>query len=495
VKRLVTLSLGVVLGFTLCAVLVANLPSGGASLAEKAPPGPPELTSYRFIVKKVLPAVVWVQARGVRSTQSTRQPDMDPFDDFPFPNDDLRRFFEQFRRGQAEPPRGVQFGSGVIVDPKGLVVTNNHVVAGASEVEVTLRDGRKFISKDIARDPKTDLAIVKLNSPAQLPYAELGDSEQMEIGDRVLAMGAPFGLQGSVTAGIISGKGRHVGLNLLYEDFLQTDAAINPGNSGGPLVNMEGKVIGISTAIRTVSGGFQGVGLAIPSNMVREVVTQLAREGTVRRGYLGIRMQDLTPELAEQLQLQGRKGVVVVQVYPNSPAAKAGLREGDVILSARGQPIENGQELQRKVLATPIGQKLDLRIFRDGQEKTLSVLVEQQPESFGLEDEPSSQRPEPGSTELHQIGLSVVDLTPDLAEQRGYARNARGVLVTQVKPGSLAHLAGIRQGMLIVAVARKPVANVEELKKALAAASLEKGILIQARTPNEGTYYFILRAD
>jgi len=279
---------------------------GRPLLQGQAPPAPPalpvipkELSSYRDIVKKVLPAVVSIESRT--KVARTRQPRRaQPFDDQQLPPE-LRRFFEGMPRVQPRDqeddeddsgPGRVGFGSGFIVDPKGVILTNFHVVDGADQVEVQLLDGRKFVSKDIKTDPKSDLAIVRIQPKGTLPFLELGDSDAMEIGDRVLAVGAPFGLTGTVTHGIISAKGRSLRMNL-YEDFLQTDAPINPGNSGGPLVNLEGQVIAINSAIKSRSGGFQGVGMAIASNLAKNIMGQLLKDGVVRRGYLGVQIRDI----------------------------------------------------------------------------------------------------------------------------------------------------------------------------------------------------------
>jgi serine protease Do len=322
-----------------------------------------ELTSYRDIVKRVLPAVVSLDAK----LKPRAKPEDIPAAQQP---------------GQA-PKSG--FGSGVIVEARGVVLTSFHVVENAETVLVTLLDGRKFVSQDIRGDRKTDLAVVVLDTKASgaLPALQLGDSDAMEIGDRVLAVGAPFGLAGSVTHGIISGKGRS-GLNLnLYEDFLQTDAAINPGNSGGPLISLDGKVIGINAAIKSKSGGFQGVGLAVASNLARSVVNALLTEGVVRRGYLGVHVRELSPELAAQLGLNKQPGVVVGEVFENTPAAKAGLKSGDVITSLADKAIPDTRTLVNVVLSLPLNKAAGMSILRDGKAMTLKVTIEEQPEEFG----------------------------------------------------------------------------------------------------------------
>lgn len=424
--------------------------------------------SYRDVVKKVLPAVVYIQA-------ATRGGSV---------------------RGRFIPE---QAGSGAIIDPSGIVVTNNHVVSGVDQVEVHLKDGRKFYSRSIVTDPKSDLAIIRIQSPTPLPYIELGDSDAIEIGDRVLAVGAPFGLAGTVTHGIISAKGRSLNLSL-YEDYIQTDAAINPGNSGGPLVNMDGQIIGINTAIKSQSGGFQGIGLAIPSNMVRTVVTQLAKEGVVRRGYLGIQMQDVDEQLAEKLNLGSERGVVVMQVYPNTPAEKAGLKEMDVITAINGRKITDGKELQKSVFNTEIGKVVELTVIREGRLEKVKVAVEEQPQDYGLvRSERNGRRPgreEPtfDGVVLESVGIEVAELTPELAEQLGYREN-RGVLITRVERGSVADTAGLRPGMLIVRAERRLVESPSTLKEIIEKASLQRGILLLVRTPTGSTRYVILKSE
>src|SRR5262249_34619202 len=332
------------------------------------------------------------------------------------------------------------FGSGVVVDPKGVILTNHHVVAGADEVEVQLMDGRKFTSKDIKSDPKTDLAIVRIDAKGDLPYLELGDSDAMEIGDRVLAAGAPFGLKGSVSAGIVSAKGRN-GLNMnMYEDFLQTDAAINPGNSGGPPINLDGQVVGINSMIKTQSGGFQGVGLAISSNMAKNIMTQLLKEGTVKRGYLGIQIKDLVDtDVASRLGVK-EHGVLVAQVFDNAPAAKSGIQSGDVITAIEGKPVKDGKDLQRLVAGVPLGKPVNVTVVRDGKEKVMAVTVENQPDDFGTTRVPLPRAPkrEQNPTSLGKLGAEVIDLTPDMAEQLGYKAKAKGPVVSQVEHGSVA---------------------------------------------------------
>jgi serine protease Do len=463
---------------------------------------PKETTSYRDVVKRVLPAVVSVEGKAKpRPKSKTEQTPKRrvPLDDQMVP-EEFRRFFEEFNNRQFDSPDEIPnlgFGSGFLVDPKGLILTNFHVVNGADEVVIQLKDGRKFRSHDIHGDRKSDLAIVRLHSESPLPYLELGDSDEMEIGDRVLAVGAPFGLTGSVTAGIVSAKGRN-GLNVnMYEDFIQTDAAINPGNSGGPLVNLEGKVIGINSAIKSRTGGFQGVGLAIASNLAKNVMHSLQKDGLVHRGYLGVQIGDLNPEVAAQLHLKDAEGVVVRQIFPDTPAFRAGLEEGDIVTSLGGKPIKNGRELQQVVTSLPLHKPVSVKLVRDGQPKELRVTIEEQPESYGTVSLPRSRAPveDKETLSLDKLGLQLQDLNAELAEQLGIRGVNTGALITGVERGSVAAEAGLARGMVITKVAEQTVKNAEQARDHLEKGSLEKGILLLVKSPRGGTSYIVLKAE
>lgn len=463
---------------------------------------PRDLVSYRDVVKKVLPAVVSIRVTSGEKTShvaSAKPKVEEPANDLPFQfggdaDDAMRKFMEEFmrRRGgsmmpdQTPDPRG-HFGSGIIVDPNGVVVTNRHVIAGAGAVEVVLQDGRRFTSQALVSDPKTDLAIVKLDNLSGLPFLELGDSDAMEIGDRVLAIGAPFGLAGSVSAGIISGKGRNLNMNM-YEDFLQTDAAINPGNSGGPLVNLAGQVIGINTAIKTQNGGFQGIGLAIPSEIVKEVVWQMARNGSIKRGYLGAEIAELQPGVAAKMHLEGQHAIEVGKVMPNTPGARAGLKEGDIILNVDGKSVGNVKSLQRMIRTAPLDKPMAFSILRDGKQMTLNITIEKQPQDYGLArktlefQQPNKKRSAPETMALEKLGIQVSDLTSDLASQLGYT-DMKGAVITDVNEDSAAALAGLRRGWLIVRAENKPVESAAGLKELVSNASLSDGVLLMIRTP------------
>jgi serine protease Do len=461
---------------------------------------PKELTSYRDVVKRVLPAVVMIEvkARPASTRKSGSGKRSSQFDDSRIP-EELRKFFEDQPQQFGDEDDGGQtmgVGSGFVVDPKGVILTNNHVVDGANQVEVHFKDGRTLVSKDIKTDSKTDLAIVRVDAAAPLPYLELGDSDAMEIGDRVLAVGAPFGLDGSVTAGIISAKGRSLHMNM-YEDFLQTDAAINPGNSGGPLVNLEGKVIGIDSAIKSRSGGFQGVGLAISSNLAKNIMEQLLKSGVVHRGYLGVQIKDVVDaDLAKKLGVPEQGGVMVTQVFDGSPAAKAGLKEGDVIVGLAGKPVKESRGLQTVVAGLDLHKPVDLAVVRDGKEQTLHVTIEEQPSDYGTARVPAprdSNRREKGSISVDKLGLDVTDLTPDLADELGYKQSLSGALITGVESNGPAADAGLRRGMLITKVEKQSVKSAEELRKQVDKAAMDQGVLLQVRTPLGGSSYVVVK--
>jgi serine protease Do len=482
-----------------------------------APPPvfPKELTSYRDVVKRVLPAVVSIEskpvARKVSDKKKQDQPRRRMLFDFPGLPDEMRKQLEeQFQSddGDMEPqfPQH-SFGSGFVIDPKGIILTNYHVVAGADRVEIRFKDddNKSFVSTDIKGDPKNDLAIVRIKANEPLPYVQLGDSDAMEIGDRVLAFGAPFGLTGTVTSGIVSAKGRgHMtgGTSLVYEDYLQTDAAINPGNSGGPLVNLEGRVIGINTMIKTRSGASQGVGLAISSNVAKSVAEQLIKNGAVHRGYLGVSMRDLRSEEAEALGLKNNEGIWISQVVPGAPAAKAGLHAGDVVTGVDGKPVKDGRDLQRLIGNMPVGKKVELTVLRDSNAQTFSVTLGDQPKDLQVATRPvrstRSQSEEEERVNVDKLGMSLTDLTPELAKTFGYSDDAKGAMIATVEPG-VARDAGLQRGFLITRVNRKPVTSAAKAADLLQKADLDKGVLVQADLPpvfrGGGSLPFILKAE
>ena len=463
--------------------------------------------AFREAAEKSLPAVVMIRtlpAEDRQPRQRRRIPE--PLEEFPFEDEEgpfgdlfrmhpeLRRFFQEMPQMPSIPqpmPEGV--GSGVIIDPAGIILTNNHVVRDAGKILVRLHDGREFEAKEVKRDPKTDLAIVRIEAK-NLQAAPLGDSDKVRVGDWVLALGQPFGLEGTVTAGIISAKGRGLGI-APRENFLQTDAAINPGNSGGPLVNLNGEVVGINTAITTRSGGYQGVGFAVPINLAKWVVQQLIQKGKVQRAYLGVAIQPLNPQLAEQFGLKVQEGVVVTEVFPNTPGEAAGLKPGDVIIEFAGQKVAKPAELQDVVERSPLNSQQTITVLRDGKPVALQVTVREQPEDYGL----SRGRGRIPGEDSHQggpvedLGIDLEPLTPEVARQLGLDFN-EGLVITHVRPGSVADLAGLESGEVIVQVNRATVKTLDEFRKALEKSPLEKGVLLLVRTAR-GSRFVVLKSS
>jgi serine protease Do len=479
-----------------CLLIVACLALGGLGtylgqslLQGRAPTAAPavsrETTSYRDVVKKVLPAVVSIEAQSRAARVRPGRPD-----DMSLPGG-VRPFFALPRQAAADAPARVGFGSGFIID-KGVIVTNNHVVEGADRVVVQMQDGRKFTSTKIRTDPRTDLAIVLLDVKKPLPALEFGDSNDMEIGDRVLAVGAPFRLTGTVTHGIISSKGRALRMND-YEDFLQTDAAINPGNSGGPLVNLDGKVIGINSAIKSRSGGFQGIGLAIASNLGKTIVTALVKDGKVRRGYLGVVVSDVDEEMVKELGLKEARGVLVTRVRPRTPGARAGLKKDDVIIKLGKKPVRDGRDLQIVVAGLPLGKPVEVEVFRAGKPVTLKVTIVEQPKGLALTLRELIRETDKAAIPIEKAGLSVVDLTPELAERLGYPDETTGVLIWSISETALQ--AGIKRGVLLLSVDKKPVKTAKEAAGAFAKASVKKGIRLEIKGPKDAKKTVILKVE
>jgi serine protease Do len=426
------------------------------------------------VAERVMPAVVNV------STVPRREPGAAPPPEERFREFFGPEFFERFFRGRPprEGPRAS--GSGVIVDRRGYILTNNHVIEQAAEIHVRLSDQRKFQARLVGRDPKTDLAVLKVDADAPLPVAELGDSDRLKIGQWVIAIGNPFGLDRTVTVGIVSATGRvRLGVSQ-FENFIQTDASINPGNSGGPLLNLDGKVVGINTAI--VATG-QGIGFSIPVNMAREVLAQLIEKGRVVRGWLGIAIQELTDELAQGFGVPPRSGVLVSDVMKDSPAAAAGLRPGDIIVEFRGRPVHEVPELQRQAAATPPGTAVPLTVLRDKTRARLTVTVGEMP---GEEAVVAAAPPR------EAWGLRVEPLTPALAERFGLTAR-EGVVVLEVQPGSPAEEAGIRPGDAILSVDRQPVADVRAFQEALARLKPGESVPVYLQRGGGRHEYVVLR--
>lgn len=419
--------------------------------------------SFSPIVKAVAPSVVKISVLSEAKVSQMQMPE----------GFDLRRFFgpgfqmpDEFQqpqqgrgqRGQQQPrhaPKEQGVGSGIIVTKDGYILTNNHVVENASTIKVGLNDGREFSGKVVGRDPKTDVAVVKVEAK-DLPAMAFADSDKIEVGDMVLAVGHPFGIGQTVTTGIISAKGRAT-MGLDYEDFIQTDAAINPGNSGGALVDVEGRLIGMNTAILSRSGGNQGVGFAVPTNLARWVMESLVNSGRVERGFLGVNIQDLTPQLAEQFKLDAAKGALVSGVSPDSPADKAGVKSGDVITDFNGKPVSDSRHLKLQVGSTTPGAAVPMNVLRDGKTVTLSVTVKELPGDKVADATPAADKAEDA---LHGVGVS--DLDKETREQLKVPSHIKGAVVSSVEEDSVAYDAGLRQGDVILEINRQPVKDAEQ---------------------------------
>ena len=410
---------------------------------------PPQGGSFAAVADAIKPAVININTVSLSAGPQGRT----PFEEY-FGEEFFRRFFGEVP--ERIPQRSL--GSGVIVDATGIALTNAHVVDKASDIEIVTLDGNKHRAKVIGMDKKTDLAVLKLDEgKATFKFARLGDSDRMQVGDWVLAVGSPFGLQATVTAGIISAKARQLDQGP-FDDFLQTDAAINPGNSGGPLVNMQGEVIGINTAI--VAGG-SGIGFAIPSNMARKIYTELRDKGRVTRGWLGVSIQPLTPELARSFGSKDTKGVLINEVMPDSPAAKAGLKPGDILLEFDGRPMEGPGDLQRAVGFFSPDRGAKVKILRDQTEKTVEVKIGQAPD----ERQASQQPQRPGSSRVRpMLGLEVRPVTPEIARQLNL-KTTDGVIVVRVEDGTPASEAGVQRGDVVKQLNGQPVKTMADFER------------------------------
>ncbi len=452
-------------------ILAAVLMPGSAVLSAQNDPaaGP---GSFSHLVKQVGPSVVNISVEKVVETQGNMPfagPGDDQFNEF------YKRFFgdrmpHQFRQ------QGL--GSGFVIEKDGYILTNNHVVEGSQNIEVTFKNKQSFKAEIVGRDPKTDLALIKIEADRELQPLRLGNSDDAEVGDWVVAVGSPFGLGDTVTAGIISAKFRRIGG--AYDDYIQTDASINPGNSGGPLLNVKGEVIGVNTAIFSRSGGNIGIGFAIPINIAKDLLPQL-KKGEVIRGWLGVGIQEITPPLQKSLDLSSREGALVSHVTEGSPADKAGIQRGDVIVSFDGQKVSEMHELPMIVAGTPVGKKVSVEVIRKGDKKTLQVEVGKlQEEKKNAVAEEDSGTP--------QLGINIRDITPELAQRYDLPAN-EGVLVVQVQPGSSAAEAGLAAGDVILEIAQQPVSDVKDFRQMMK--KYKEGETVLLLVQRQGTTLYI----
>ncbi|MBI2082611.1 MAG: DegQ family serine endoprotease [Deltaproteobacteria bacterium] len=442
--------LGVLTGILITARLDLVNHAGTVELIAPVKPaaffgGEQKFPSFVDLAKQVSPAVV-----NISTTKTIKRPPYPGGGRSPFgPGDPFDEFFDRFFQGGPSERPQRSLGSGFIIDSEGHIITNNHVVEGADEIQVQLTDKRKFDAKLIGTDPKTDLAVIKIEAK-NLPMAILGDSNALNVGEWVLAVGNPFGLDHTVTAGIVSAKGRIIGAGP-YDDFIQTDASINPGNSGGPLFNLEGKVVGVNTAI--VAAG-QGIGFAIPINMARDLVPQLIKSGKVTRAWLGVGIQEITPELAESFGLKEMKGGLVSNVFPNSPADKAGFQPGDIVSKLDGKEIKDSHELPALVARMPVGKEITITVLREGKEKNLVVKLG--------EMEQGEKAAETSAVKSNELGLMVRDMTPEEMNEVGVKQ---GILIIGVEPGSAAEFAGCHRGDILLAINNVKVAKIGDFRK------------------------------
>jgi serine protease Do len=434
---------------------------------------PQGLPDFVSLAKKLSPSVV-----NVSTTQMRKATQGGPG----FGDDQMGEFFERFFGAPA--PRGPQrrsgLGSGFIIDNNGTILTNYHVVDGAEKISVTLSDGKNYDAKVVGKDQKSDIAVVKIDAGRDLPAVDLGDSDRLEVGEWVMAIGNPFGLDHTVTSGIVSAKGRNIGAGP-YDNFIQTDASINPGNSGGPLINLRGEVVGINSAIFSQSGGNIGIGFAIPANAVKELLPQLRDKGKVVRGFIGASVQKVTPDIADSLGLKQARGALVADVIKGGPAERAGLKPGDIIIEFDRKEIKDSSDLPMQVARVAPGMSVQVKVLRDGKETALPLTVGEMKESEVI-----------AATQEGDFGLTVQPVTPQLAENLGLER-AEGLVITAVKRGSAAEEAGLRSGDVITEINRQPIKNLADYNRELTRNEKAKSVLLLVRRGQSSLFLALKR--
>jgi serine protease Do len=435
-----------------------------------------EQTSKAFseIGKKATPAVVFIKAHyNLSDATASAEEYENPFDYFH--DEFFKHFFGSPPKGYKQPEQEqVSVGSGFIVSKDGYILTNHHVIKEANGITVFLNNGQEYEAKVIGSDPRTDLAIIKIDAK-DLPFLTFGDSDNLDIGAWVIAIGNPFALQASLTVGVVSAKGRQNLRITDLEDFIQTDAAINPGNSGGPLLNLRGEVIGVNTAIVSKSGGYMGIGFAIPSNMTKNVVNQIIDKGAVKRGYLGIYLQEIDKEISEAFNLEKSEGALVSEVTKDSPAEKAGLKQGDIIVEYNGRPVKNMGSFRNDISKLEPNSEITLKIIREGKPLTVKATLGAYPEEGAV------------SKQSAQIGLEVSelkDLPPETLNKYNYAQSDKGLIITSIKRGSLAEKAGLKPGMLVLQINQRALKSIADFQEALKENEQKKHIILLIRYQN-----------
>ncbi len=439
----------------LAATVLLALPSAAFSAVSPAVNLVPE--SFSALAESVSPAVVNIRTETTAAYGGGRV--YRHFFNHPFGQEDpFNDFFDRFFNSpHSREYKQRSLGSGFIIDPAGYLVTNNHVVENADEISVKLKTGEEFEAAVVGTDPKTDLALLKITSDQKLPFLEIGDSDTLKVGEWVVAIGSPFGLEQTVTAGIVSAKGRVIGAGP-YDDFIQTDASINPGNSGGPLLNLNGQVVGINTAI--IASG-QGIGFAIPANMASNIINQLKQTGTVTRGWLGVAVQPVTQEIADYYNLEEKRGALVTQVFPGDPADKAGIKPQDIIVSINSRDVADSHDLTAIIADIPVGEKIKVEFLRDGKRKSVSVTIAKR------DDTEIDRQADTGQPEETPLGITVSDITDDIA-RRLDSSIKDGVFISQVVRGSKADMAGLSVGDVIIEINHNKIRNVETFKDIVA---------------------------
>lgn len=418
--------------------------------------------SFADLAEKVKPAVVNISTTKVIKGRGPRSPfGGTPFDRY-FGEDFFERFFGDMPRREF---RQQSLGSGFIISPDGYIFTNNHVVEQSDKIIVKLSDGREYEAKVVGKDAKTDIALIKIKASENLPVVEIGDSDKLRVGEWVIAIGNPFGLEQTVTAGIVSAKGRVIGAGP-YDNFIQTDASINPGNSGGPLFNMEGKVIGINTAI--VAQG-QGIGFAIPISMAKTILPDLKAKGKVTRGWLGVAVQDLTEDMAKSLNLKERRGAIISEVFKGDPADRAGLKEGDIVTEINGKKIKDSHELLLTVASFHVGDRITVKVLRNGREMTFNITVSERPERPEVASAPKGK--------YDEFGIAVEDITPEIADYLGVSRKA-GVVVSRVQRGSIADEVGIQPYDIILQVNKVKITSTKDYVREISKKPAKKSVML-----------------